>query len=260
MSNTAIWDALAVTDPAHTKQFKRAGGFSGTALKPIWIVKRLTEQFGPAGMGWGTGEPKFHVVPGENREVLVYCNVECWHTSPAHVIHGVGGDKVVKYIPPNPQYNRPERWESDDEAFKKAYTDAVNNAFKFVGVGADIHMGQFDDSKYRDEAAAHFNPPAEKPKRENWGGTYPNKTALHRGLTAHQRDLEGCGDLDMLDALTGTKDWQAFVETAEQHAPHYLYGGDPAPPEFEGLLVQAKRLRDKFNLETANHMADLAHT
>lgn len=156
---TVLWEALGKTDPAHTKQFKRSGGFSGTALKPQWVIKKLTEQFGPCGSGWGMGKPDFQVVNGENREVLVYCTVSGWYLegTSSKEVWGVGGDKIVSYIKANDQYKRPERWESDDEAFKKAYTDALMNAFKFVGVGADIHMGQFDDNKYVQEVAQEFN-------------------------------------------------------------------------------------------------------
>lgn len=154
--NLAIWKALSKTDPAHTKQFKRAGGFSGTAIKPMWIVHKLTAQFGPIGHGWGVGKPEFQVVQGDNREVLVYCTVECWHGSPDNSFYGVGGDKIVTHIKANEQYKRPERWDNDDEAFKKAFTDAVGNAFKFVGVGADVHMGQFEDSKYVQAVAREY--------------------------------------------------------------------------------------------------------
>lgn len=148
MSNTAIWDALGKTDPNQTKGFKRSGGFSGTAVKPIWIQRRLTEQFGPAGLGWGVNEPKFEVVHASEGEVLVYCTVSAWHGDKANVLWGVGGDKVVgknKYglVP-------------DDEAFKKAFTDAVGNAFKSLGVAADIHMGLFDDDKYVSAARQEF--------------------------------------------------------------------------------------------------------
>lgn len=151
--NMKIWDQLARTDPAHTQKFKRAGGFSGTAIKPIWSFRRMTEMFGPCGQGWTVGEPTFQVVPGHNGEVLVYCTVPVWwrEEGEAHKvnpIYGVGGDKVVTHIKANEQYNRPERWENDDEAFKKAFTDAVTNALKLLGVGADVHMGLFDDSKY----------------------------------------------------------------------------------------------------------------
>ncbi len=146
-ANTTIWQALSKTDPAHTKQFSRAGGFKGTALKPMWIVKRLTEQFGPVGLGWGMGEPHFQVERADG-ETLVYCTVRCWHTNEGHGFYGVGGDKVTT--------KRQNGAFNDDEAFKKAFTDAVGNAFKFLGVGADIHMGQFDDSKYVQQVAAEF--------------------------------------------------------------------------------------------------------
>lgn len=143
-----LWDTLSKTDPKHTKGFSRAGGFKGTAIKPMWVWQRLTELFGPCGTGWGFNKPEFQVVPGDNKEVLVYCTVCAWHGDKANELWGVGGDKAVSHIKANPQYNRPERWENDDEAFKKAFTDALMNAFKFLGVAADVHMGLFDDNKY----------------------------------------------------------------------------------------------------------------
>lgn len=175
--NTKLWDALGKTDPKHTKTFKRSGGFSGTAIKPMWSFKRMTEYFGPCGQGWGVNEPTFQVVPGENREVLVYCTVSIWWCEPGELgrkneVFGVGGDKVVTHIKANEQYKRPERWDSDDEAFKKAYTDAISNAIKLIGVGADVHMGMFDDSKYVSEVRAEFS---EQPaKRENPHVTRPD--------------------------------------------------------------------------------------
>lgn len=156
--NTKLWDILGRTDPKHTKTFKRAGGFSGTAIKPMWAYRRMTEEFGPCGIGWGIGEPKFDVVPGENNEVLVYCTAYVWYENEGRSerIYGVGGDKVVTYIKANEQYNRPARLENDDEAFKKAFTDAITNALKMIGVGADVHMGMFDDNKYVNTMKAEF--------------------------------------------------------------------------------------------------------
>lgn len=152
-ANTALWDILGRTDPAHVKKFKRAGGFEGTAIKPMWSFRRMTEEFGPCGEGWGVNEPSFQVVPGCEGEVLVYCTVSIYyrngeHNTP-HTVYGVGGDKVVvknKY-----------GLSSDDEAFKKAFTDAITNALKLIGVGADVHMGLFDDSKYVQSMKEEFS-------------------------------------------------------------------------------------------------------
>lgn len=140
MTKTALWDALGKTDPEHTKKFSRSGGFKGTAVKPMWVYHRLTEQFGPVGIGWGHNKPDYQIVPGADGEVLVYCTVECWHTDRSHTFYGVGGDKVTT--------KRSSGHFNDDEAFKKAFTDAVMNAFKSVGVAADVHMGLHDDDKY----------------------------------------------------------------------------------------------------------------
>ncbi len=176
MSKTAIWDALGKTDPAHTKSFKRAGGFSGTAMKPMWVWRRLTEHFGPCGSGWGMEEPSFQTTPGNNGEVLVFCTVAGWYAedNQRKHVYGVGGDKVVTYIKANEQYKRPERWENDDEAFKKAFTDAIMNAFKFLGVAADVHMGLFDDSQYVQEMRDEFSPRKPSKQEDTHGPDWPN--------------------------------------------------------------------------------------
>lgn len=151
--NMRIWDALSKTDPKHTKQFKRAGGFQGTATKPIWLNKRLTEHFGPCGTGWGMEKPEFEFVTAGN-EILVFCTVALWYRETGAAegmqsfVYGVGGDKVLgtnKYGP-----------FTNDEAAKASYTDALSNAMKQIGVAADIHMGQFDDEKYVREMTREF--------------------------------------------------------------------------------------------------------
>ena len=257
-NNMIIWDSVSKTDPAHTKQFSRAGGFKGTALKPMWVVKRLTEQFGPCGDGWGMNEPVFTIVNGDNREVLVYSTVSGWYKKDGEtkLVYGVGGDKAVSYIKANPQYNRAERWENDDEAFKKAFTDAIMNAFKFVGVGADIHMGQFDDNKYvsqlRQEFAANdaterVNNPTPAPKKakpEKLAGPYTSKTALWAAVRKFSSELHGCGDSDMLEAFLADKDSIALLAQCERDAPGLLRDSDIA--DYVPLEELIARMRADF--------------
>ncbi len=157
--NLALWNALGRTDPSQTKKFKRGGGFSGTAIKPVYTEQKMTETFGPVGIGWGFSEPKFQIVPGDNKEMMVFCWLTLWFVQDGNKssdIPGVGGDKIVTHIKASEQYNRPERWENDDEAFKKAFTDALGNAMKHLGMSADVHMGLFDDSKYIREVEAEI--------------------------------------------------------------------------------------------------------
>ncbi|MCE2841189.1 MAG: hypothetical protein LW689_06190 [Novosphingobium sp.] len=203
--NTRFWDALGKTDPKHTKGFSRAGGFKGTALKPIWIVKRLTETFGPVGEGWGTEEPQFTLVHGQDGEVMVYCHVRCWHTKPGQFFYGVGGDKVVTKRSSGQLFH-------DDEAFKKAFTDAVNNAFKYVGVGADVHMGQFEDSKYLDQVGAEF---AAEAKVDKVAELDEFRTAIDAATNLEQLDLALAKHRPAVDALAKTH--AAQVAAVRQH-------------------------------------------
>src|SRR5512146_1201641 len=120
--NLRYWSALSKTDPAHTKPFQRAGGFRGTATKPVWNEMRLTETFGPCGVGWGCDEPVFTLVPAAD-ELLVFCTLCCWYAETSKgggdgkgwraSVYGVGGDKVVA--------KNKNGLVTDDEAYKKAF-------------------------------------------------------------------------------------------------------------------------------------------
>lgn len=148
-NNVRIWDQLGKTDPAHTKQFQRSGGFRGTAIKPMWCNLRMTEFFGPCGIGWGMDKPSFETREAD-KEMLVFCTVGVWYVENGTrgLVYGVGGDKYV--------ISQQSGLRASDEAFKAAYTDAIGNAMKFIGVAADVHMGLFDDNKYVADMKAEF--------------------------------------------------------------------------------------------------------
>lgn len=161
MTNLRIWDALGKTDPKQTKGFKRSGGFSGTAVKPMWSNLRMTEMFGPCGIGWGMEKPTFETHEA-GEEFLVFCTVGLWYLeadgSKSAPVYGVGGDRYLLKQSSGPR--------ASDEAFKMAYTDALGNAMKFIGVAADVHMGLFDDSKYVESMKAEFAPKKEAQPEE----------------------------------------------------------------------------------------------
>lgn len=219
MTNMKLWDRLGKTDPAHTKSFTRAGGFKGTAIKPMWSYKMMTEVFGACGQGWGINQPSFQTVSGYNGEVMVYCTVSIWWNNPdqqngPHTVFGVGGDKVVTYIKPDPRYSRPERWENDDEAFKKAYTDAVTNALKMIGVGADVHMGMFDDNKYVNTLQAEFKAEEkdkDKTKEAVQEPKGPSKNEESRKVYKYLQE-----DLQKLKGVQECRAWWSDADVQEQ--------------------------------------------
>jgi len=130
----------------------------------------------------------------------------------------------------------------------QAFGAAQSYALKqFLRSLFQISTGEKDDIDFhRPEQLEDHKPTKRAPK---WDTPITGKSALHKALTQLQRELEGCGDSDMVCALANTQLWKDFVVTAEEHAPHYLRGGDPAPPEFEGILNTADRLIREFDAE-----------
>lgn len=253
-ANLRIWSVLGKTDPKHTKGFSRAGGFKGTAIKPIWITQRLTEQFGPCGDGWGFERPEFQLVQTPT-DTLVYCTVTAWYMDGGkqHFIYGVGGDKVVA--------QRQSGAFCDDEAFKKAFTDALGNAFKFVGVGADVHMGLFEDSKYLAQVTEEFHPKPDNPKtgepkpngRVKLNGPYTCPTQLMTAAREFVRTLNGIGDLGELIAWKQTKDVKEFVNQLRRDMPDWWEGGPSVPSDFVPLeILVSQKKRDLEALEEVN--------
>lgn len=175
IENLRHWTLLEHTDERYTKQFSRAGGFKGTDINPTYRWKRMTEIFGPAGVGWGTCDENIQIVPGIDSEQLVYVTCKVWIQDPdtgeKHVgPMGAGGDYIVKWVGKDDK----RRLVSDDEALKKATTDAIGNACRFFGLAADVYLGLFDDSKYREENRERF----EEAERQKVVAENPELAAL----------------------------------------------------------------------------------
>lgn len=128
----------------------------------------------------------------------------------------------------------------------------------------NVVEGQYAELPAPEQAGGHseereVSPPPAKGWREP-DSPYSTPSKLSAEMRRLERELAGCGDSGMIYGLTATPEWVEFVRVCQIHAPHYLRGGEPAPPEFEGLQNTAERMVREFDTETANNMADLAHT
>lgn len=144
-----LWNTLKRTDPRATKPFTRSGGFRGTQIDPAWRLERMTEVFGPVGRGWGYEQVEWTIV-----ERMVFVCVKVWYRDPAtgEVLWTGpqwGGTEIVRR-------RRDGAEAPDDECFKMSVTDALGKCMLQIGLAADIYLGQFDDSKYREESEAYF--------------------------------------------------------------------------------------------------------
>lgn len=152
-SNLAIWKAVSTTDKAFTKAFDK-GTYKGTDINPTYRAMKMTEMFGPYGSGWGLQNVQYSTFPIERGEgeIGVMCQLEVWYRDPANpkgekAVCGphVGVDYLIRETRSGLKF--------DDDAYKKAQTDAMTTAFRFLGISADVYMGLWDNSKYQTEIA-----------------------------------------------------------------------------------------------------------
>ena len=141
--NMRIYEAVRFV-PEQAKKKITGGRLAGmTDINSMWRIKVLTEQFGPCGEGWYTSDVKYWQDRLEkNDSVALFCSIllhvkmdGAW----SQPIYGIGGNTLVAA--------EKSGLRIDDEAYKKAYTDAISVACKALGFGADVYWGA-DRTKY----------------------------------------------------------------------------------------------------------------
>lgn len=133
--------------PKEAQRTIQAGRLQGfTDINPMWRIQTLTEQFGVCGIGWKPEIAKQWLEPYENGEVVAFCDINLYIKQDgvwSDAIPGTGGAKFVA--------KETSKMYVDDEAYKKAYTDAISVACKMLGIGADVYWSE--GSKYPTQQA-----------------------------------------------------------------------------------------------------------
>lgn len=128
--------------PDEAKKAISAGRLKGmTDINPMWRIKKLTEEFGPCGIGWWTKvTDRWTETVGDETcafvDLELYIKVGDEWSKP---ITGSGGSKLATK-------ERSGIYVSD-ECYKMAETDALSVACKKLGIGADVYFSA-DRTKY----------------------------------------------------------------------------------------------------------------
>ena len=157
--NLSIYERVRSV-PTEAKKAIEAGRLKGKSdINPMWRIKKLTEVFGPVGFGWYTEVVKTWTEVDENSDAAVFVDINLFVKKDGEwskPIYGNGGNKLISHE---------RKYESgtqvlvpylDDDAYKKAYTDAISVAAKALGVGADVYFEK-DVTKY-DTALSQSEP------------------------------------------------------------------------------------------------------
>lgn len=149
MEKMGIWVQVCETDPKHTKHVSQRGGF--TAIDAQYQVQKATAVFGPVGSGWGY-ECEHSVITVDGVSLAV-SDVTLWYRI---------GDSDKGVYGPMRACNTlvSNKGRIDEDAWKKATTDAITKLLSHLGFNADVFLGRFDDNRYVQRMEKKFEPNA----------------------------------------------------------------------------------------------------
>lgn len=200
------WEQFADIDPKFTKAIT-GKPYKGTSPNPQYVIRCLTEMFGPVGQGFGWDVVQEEFTPLGN-ETLHWCRIKFWHTDRANTFDSYGQTKAAYVTGAGKQI-------VDEDAPKKSLTDAIIKAASHIGIGANIFLGRWDDQKYVQQVDAEYRR-SEKPPFDPAAARDRIKGNITKAAT-----LEILGE----------------VWTKEQHVIAEI--GDVAPP-MKSELIKAK--------------------
>lgn len=154
--NMRIYEQARSVPKEAQKDFNN-GKFSGTDINPMWRIKKLTELFGPAGIGWYTeiiSQRSEHLGEAElmaTVEINLYVKEDGEWSKP---IYGTGANMLIS--------STKKGLSTSDEGYKMAYTDALSVACKALGIGADVYFEK-DATKYTHKPQPTPPPPPPAP-------------------------------------------------------------------------------------------------
>lgn len=160
MDNMQIYNAGRVV-PKEAQKPIQAGRLKGmTDINPVWRIARLTEMFGPCGIGWKYVITRHEMVPGANDEISCFVDIDLfykWEGEWSEAVPGTGGSSYVAKER-NGMY-------TSDECYKMALTDALSVACKALGIGADVYWAA-GRSKYTSATEPEKQPQQNTPPAE----------------------------------------------------------------------------------------------
>lgn len=151
--NMTIYNQARTVPDEAIKEIK-AGRLKGMSdINPMWRIKRLTEMFGPCGVGWWyTIKDERIVDDAATKQRAAFVDIDLYYVFEGKVsmpIPGTGGASFLSQERNGPYLS--------DECFKMALTDAISVAAKALGIGADVYYAK-DRDKYTDNTEPEPEP------------------------------------------------------------------------------------------------------
>ena len=187
--NIAIYEQARLVPKSAIKPIVNGRLKGKSDINPVYRIKRMTEIFGPCGIGW-----RYEIVKqwletyGNEVKAFTHINLYIkWDGEWSEAIPGIGGAAFVSMESKGAYVS--------DECYKMSLTDALSVSMKALGIAADIYYSKDGnnanpgDSKYRDGT---INSAAEVAQAKNeLQAKIEEACAAMRAVTSRE-EMEAC--------------------------------------------------------------------
>jgi len=154
--NIELWDRVTKIDPKHTKKVSVTGKQPFTNIDTYYLIKRATEEFGSYGKGFGIKSMDWNeTTVGET--ILLNLNA---------VFFFPDGEFPIRNSLKMAYMTKQNYMKIDEDCAKKLTTNTIAKALSYIGFGASVYLGQWEDASYVNEMYGTFEFISEEQRRE----------------------------------------------------------------------------------------------
>jgi hypothetical protein len=147
-----IWEKNFDVNPRFTKKVSVAGKPSFTNIDTYYLLEVATKQFGAYGSGFGISKAEWSEREFKDGTILMIINAIFFYYDDAGERQEFPIRNSLKYV-----YNTKQGYlKIDEDAPKKLMTNTISKALSYLGFGASIYMGMWEDFAYINEVSADF--------------------------------------------------------------------------------------------------------
>lgn len=225
--NTKLYESLRAVPENAQKSFTN-GRFNGTDINPMWRIKRMTEMFGPCGIGWYYEVVNRSIEKSlDGSSLCTFIGINLYIRDEvsggwSKPIYGEGGNTFCQLVAD--KKTNTTKFFTTDEAYKMALTDAFSNATKQLGLGADVwferdkvHSTKYDQQQEVANGEVETKPvpqpiPQSAPKPAPAPKPAVKEFVVPDNPTPEQLEVMNCKTKKELNTLFTTKGWAKNTE------------------------------------------------
>lgn len=141
-----LWDKVSKTDPKYTKKVNVTGKPAFTNIDTYYLLQEATKEFGSYGKGFGIKSMQWSTETFGDTIIQTLDAVFFYKDGEFPIRNS------LKYV----YMTKQQYLKVDEDCPKKLMTNTIAKALSYIGFGADIFLGKFEDANYVNEMMGTF--------------------------------------------------------------------------------------------------------